>query len=123
MGRAGRRDRRNAARRCSSVLLVVASAWLLGSCGGGGDSGADATTTTLAWSPVIDPSLAGYRIYYGTSTGMYLQAYGNGLNVGNVTAYSVAGLSGGTRYYFVATAYDTMGNESNYSNEVFKDIP
>jgi hypothetical protein len=43
--------------------------------------------------------------------------------VGNVTTFSLAGLNRGRRYYFVATAQDTMGNESGYSNEVFKDIP
>jgi hypothetical protein len=53
---------------------------------------------------------------------MYAQAPGNGVDVGNVNAYVISDLSGGTRYYFVATAYDAMGNESGYSNEVFKDI-
>jgi len=43
--------------------------------------------------------------------------------VGNVTTYTVAGLNRGTRYYFVATAYDAANNESVFSNEVFKDIP
>jgi Fibronectin type III domain len=124
--RAGRGDWRNAARRCSSTLLVVASAWLFGSCGAGGEGDSEstnATSATLAWDPVVAPSPAGYRVYYGTSTGTYLQSYGNGLDAGNVTTYSVTGLSGGTRYYFVVTVYDTMGNESNYSNEVFTDIP
>lgn len=120
-----RGDWRNAARRCSSVLLLVATAGLLGACGGGDSEPgqSDANAATLAWDPVVDPSLAGYRIYVGTSSGIYLQPYGNGLDVGKVTTYSVTGLSSGTRYYFVATAYDTMGNESSYSNEVFKDIP
>jgi hypothetical protein len=54
---------------------------------------------------------------------MYFQDRGSGLSVGNVTTFSLAGLNRGTRYYFVATAQDTMGNESGYSNEVFKDIP
>jgi hypothetical protein len=72
---------------------------------------------------VVDPNLAGYRIYYGTSTGVYSQSYGSGLNAGNITTYAVTGLNRGTRYYFAATAYDTMGHESGFSNEVFKDIP
>jgi hypothetical protein len=43
--------------------------------------------------------------------------------VGNVTTYTVTGLSSSTRYYFGATAYDASNKESSFSNEVFKDIP
>jgi hypothetical protein len=86
-------------------------------------SNANANSVTLAWDPVVNPNLAGYRIYYGTSTGMYSQSYGQGLDAGNLSTYSVTGLSSGTRYYFVATAYDAKGNESPYSNEALKDIP
>ncbi len=91
----------------------------------------DSTSTTdetvkvasLAWDPVVNANLAGYRLYWGTSAGTYFQVRGSGLSVGNVTTFSVAGLSSGTRYYFAATAQDSSGNESGYSNEVFKDIP
>src|SRR5205807_5433546 len=65
------------------------------------------TSATLAWDAVTAANLSGYRIYYGTAPGTYLQSVGQGLNVGNVTTYTVAGLSSGTRYYFAATAYDT----------------
>ena len=114
----------NATRR--ALLLLVASAGALAACGGGESEPAHSTninTSTLAWDPVADPNLGGYRIYYGTGMGMYLQPYGKGVGVGNVTTYAVMGLGRGTRYYFAVTAYDTMGNESDYSNEVFKDIP
>jgi fibronectin type 3 domain-containing protein len=97
-----------------------------GSGGGGGGDGGDGgsqNTVTLVWDPVTDPNLAGYRIYYGTTTGNYLQPFGNGLNVNTVTTYTVTGLSRGTTYYFAATAYDSSNNESTYSNEVLKDIP
>ena len=43
--------------------------------------------------------------------------------MGNATTYTATGLTSGTRYYFVVTAYDTANNESSFSNEVFKDIP
>jgi chitodextrinase len=78
-------------------------------------------TATLEWDAVTGAT--GYRIYYGTTQGgPYLQSVGAGVDVGNVTTYTVTGLGGATRYYFVATAYDAA-NESAFSNEVFKDIP
>ena len=81
------------------------------------------TTATLAWDAVTDPRLSGYRIYFGTAPGTYSQSAGNGLNVFNVTTFTITGLTSGTRYYFAVTAYDGSNNESGLSNEVFKDIP
>lgn len=81
------------------------------------------STAALAWDPVVNANLAGYRLYYGTRAGIYFQSPGSGLSVGNVTNYSLGGLNSGTRYYFAVTAQDTLSNESGYSNEVFKDIP
>ena len=77
----------------------------------------------LAWDAVTAPSLGGYRVYFGTAPGTYLQPLGQGISVGNVTAYTVTGLAGGTRYYFAVTDFDSLGQESSYSNEVFKDVP
>jgi hypothetical protein len=121
-------DCNSLARRYSCALLLLAIAGLLVACGNGGGESAPAGSTSpntaaLAWDAVTDPNLAGYRIYYGTAPGTYLQSPGQGLNVGNVTTDTVTGLSRGTRYYFAATAYDTSNNESFYSNEIFKDIP
>ncbi len=80
-------------------------------------------TATLAWDAVTHPNLSGYRLYYGTAPGIYLQPLGSGVNVGNVTSFTVTGLTSSTRYYFSVTAFDTANNESGFSNEVFKDIP
>ena len=77
----------------------------------------------LTWDAVTVPSLNGYRVYFGTAPGTYLQPVGQGINVGNATTYTVMGLASGTRYYFAVTDFDTLGQESSYSNEVFKDIP
>jgi uncharacterized repeat protein (TIGR02543 family) len=79
--------------------------------------------TTLAWDPpVASTNPAGYRLYFGSAPGTYQQPYGQGISVGNVTTYTLMGLSSGT-YYFAATAVDSLGKESAYSNEAFKDIP
>jgi hypothetical protein len=74
----------------------------------------DAPTTNADGTPLTD--LAGYKIYYGLSSGNYSQ----NINVGNVLTYTVRNLLANITYYFVATAYDLSGNESAYSNEVFK---
>ena len=77
----------------------------------------------LDWDRAASPNVIGYRIYYGLAPGTYFLPLGQGLNVGNVLTSIITGLSSGTRYYFAVTAIDTLGNESNFSNEVFKDIP
>ncbi len=84
-----------------------------------------AGSATLSWNPPTTNTdgtpltdLAGYKIYYGTSSGNYTQI----INVGNVTTYPVSNLTAGATYYFVVTAYDTSGYESGYSNQVGKTI-
>ncbi len=115
-----------------SMLIIIMSLFILlsfCSCGGGGggsstSSNSPGNTATLTWdapttnadgTPLTD--LAGYKVYYGTTSGNYTDV----IDVGNVTTYKVEGLQPGT-YYFAVTAYDTSGNESNYSNEVSKII-
>jgi hypothetical protein len=68
----------------------------------------------LAWDPVTDPGLAGYKIYYGTLSRNYSLV----ADVGNSNTYLVSNLQSGATYYFAATAYDAAGFESSYSNEV-----
>jgi len=129
-------DTESAVLRCLSCVLLLVIANLLAACGGGG-GGAPATalvtpstsstitsgfSATLAWDPVIATAVSGYRVYYGSAPGTYEQLFGQGVDVGNVTSYTVNGLGSGTRYYFVVTAYDGS-NESAYSNEVFTDMP
>jgi hypothetical protein len=67
----------------------------------------------LAWDPNPETDLAGYKVYYGLAPGNYSVA----VNLGNQTTYTVAGLASGT-YYFVVTAYNSAGLESDVSNEV-----
>jgi len=111
----------------SGNLVCLAIAGLLTACGGGGGAsgvGGNGASATLSWNAVTgDPTFAGYRVYYGTATRSYLQALGNGLDVGNVTTFTLTGLSGATTYYFAVTAYDWALNESAFSNEAVKVLP
>ncbi len=69
---------------------------------------------SIAWDPNSEPDVAGYRVYYGTAS----RGYGSFIDVGNVTNYTVRGLSSGRVYFFAVTAYDSSNNQSGYSNEV-----
>jgi hypothetical protein len=75
---------------------------------------ARAEQVTLSWEAGSEPDLAGYKIHYGTASNSYTVH----IDVNNVTSYTVTGLTAGQTYYFAATAYDSSGNESEYSNSV-----
>lgn len=81
---------------------------------------------TLEWMPpqsntdgTSASDLAGYVIYWGTDPGAYDQQ----VRIDNVglTAYVVDGLRPAT-YYFTATAFNTAGIESDFSNEVERSV-
>jgi fibronectin type 3 domain-containing protein len=73
----------------------------------------------LTWEPVQAEDLAGYRVYYGKVSGFYEQPRGQGLET-PIPALTITGLESGATYYFAVTSYDTSGNESAYSSEVWK---
>ena len=73
-----------------------------------------AVAVDLAWDANTEPHLAGYKIYYGTASGVY----SNSIDVGDVTQYTLAGLIDGVTYYIAATAYDVDDHESGYSVEL-----
>jgi hypothetical protein len=62
----------------------------------------------LAWNPVPDADVAGYRVYHGTAPGSYTQS----VDVGNVTSTTLSGLADCTVHYVSVKAYDTSGNLS-----------
>ena len=72
----------------------------------------------LSWDANTEANLAGYKLYVGTASG----TYGAAVDVGNITTFKMIDLVKGKTYYFVVTAYDTAGNESDYSVEVSKTI-
>jgi hypothetical protein len=71
---------------------------------------------TITWIANSEPDLSGYRVYHGTTSGVYTQM----VDVGNVTIYQWNGLTPGFTHYFVVTAYDTSNNESANSAQVSK---
>ena len=68
----------------------------------------------LAWNAPKDPTVIGHKIYYGPASGDYT----NLVDAGAATNCTVAGLTVGARYYFAATAYNSAGVESVFSNEL-----
>jgi hypothetical protein len=75
---------------------------------------AQTTSVTLGWTPSTSSNVAGYDIYYGTSSGNYITA----VPVSTVTNVTINGLISGQKYYFAATSYDSSGNVSPYSPEI-----
>jgi hypothetical protein len=78
-----------------------------------------ASSITLAWDSSASPAIAGYLLYYGTSSGSYSQ----NLNVGNATIAKVTNLAPGQTYYFVVTAYSHTGLQSLPSDQLSVAIP
>ncbi len=126
-------------RKTFNILLLLAASltlmFVLSGCGAGGGSTTtnvltnaklewDAPTTNEDGTPLTD--LKGYKLYYGTSSGDYTGS----IDIGDTTSVEIATIidsiydtlpTSGT-VCFAVTAYDTLGNESDYSNEVCGDI-
>ncbi len=96
----------------SIVLALVAVAPFL--C-----ASARGQSVTLAWDASTDPDVVGYNLYYGGAT----QTYTNVVAVGSVTNATVSGLLPGAKYFFAATAIDSVGMESEFSNEISYQVP
>lgn len=113
-----------------SMLFLIIPLFLL-SCGGdwkGYETGytfVGGGSATLHWvnpDSNIDGSssngLVGYIVYYGNTSGHYTES----IDVMNVSEYTINNLSSGT-WYFALTSYNILGNESEFSNELSKDVP
>lgn len=72
----------------------------------------DPTTLRIDDSPVVE--ITGYRLYFGTSSGEYEHM----VEVGTATVSVVEGLAEAQNYYFAATALDSYGTESGFSEEM-----
>lgn len=84
-------------------------------------------SVTLSWTPPTEnedgsplTDLSGYRIYWGTTPGVYPNSVA--LNNPGMTTYVVDNLAPGT-YEFVATSVNSSGMESAYSNPAIRTVP
>lgn len=117
-------------------LLACISLLLLSGCGGGGGDpgtspggsvGSGPGKATVSWeAPTTNADetdltdLAGYKIYYGTTSPISKEnSQPVIVNDKDTTTYTITGLDQGT-YYFAVTAYDFYSNESELSGEVSK---
>lgn len=116
------------------LLALLISTSLLVACGGSNTASKSSTTTAqiiqvtdrinLSWAAPTtrtDSSylplseLAGYRVYYGTSSSDLAPLVE--LSDESMTEYTVEDLPAGS-YYFAVSAYDTEGRESGYSQVI-----
>jgi len=100
---------------CFAMVLFVAG------CGGGGGGG-DNEVLVLWTPPTLNSDgsaltdLSGYRVYYGNSPNNY--DYTITIDNPHLTSFEIDDLPVAD-YYFVMTAYNSLGIESSYSREVF----
>lgn len=69
---------------------------------------------TLAWDRNPEKDIAGYRVHYGITSGLYPEMQ----ECGDETTATVENLTAGERFFFVVTAYDSDTFESAYSEEI-----
>ena len=78
-------------------------------------SAAGNVAVALSWTPSTTANVGGYKVYYGTSSGVYTAS----VDAGNNTSYQVSGLQQATPYYFAVTTYDlTQTVEGSPSAEI-----
>jgi hypothetical protein len=73
---------------------------------------------TLGWDRNSEPDIAGYVLYYGTTT----RTYSSSTNVGNNTNVTV-NLAEGITYFFAVTAFNKAEQESDFSAEASYLVP
>ena len=83
-----------------------------------GATATEVRAATASWTPNTEPNLAGYKLSYGTQSGVHTVV----IDVGKVTAYQF-NPPAGRRYYVVVQAYNTAGQLGAKSAEAVVDVP
>lgn len=103
------------------VWAILGISLSLVACGSGDRSAGEATgaSKTLLWAAVPEPSVLGYKLYWGTNSRHYESQVNVSphVSVGPDIRYTLSGLRTGTVYYFAVSAYNS-GGESDLSEEV-----
>lgn len=80
-------------------------------------------TARFSWLPSAEDIVTGYTLYYSTVSGDYDKSHS--VSIENTTPQQdgriygeISGLTEGTTYFFVVTAHDDQGQESDYSTEI-----
>jgi hypothetical protein len=73
---------------------------------------------TLGWNENPEDNIGGYKLHYGTQTGVYT----NIVDVGLETTHTLSNLQEGETYYFAVTAYNVFLVGSSYSDELIHTI-
>jgi hypothetical protein len=102
------------------VGLLLVAAW-------GCTGQAFAAEVTLAWDPNDEPTLEGYGVYFRRDKpGSPFKLFGyvaiKDLDDPNFPTFTITGLKKGASYYFAVTAYDSLGNESAFSDSICAEI-
>lgn len=75
----------------------------------------EGSSVFLAWDHLPSSELNGYYVYYGTTSGRYIQRRAVEKNANSIT---IRALPVGTTYYFAVRAVNAANQETEFSNEV-----
>ncbi|MEJ5363469.1 MAG: fibronectin type III domain-containing protein [Desulfosoma sp.] len=78
-----------------------------------------AAEVTIAWDPTGDGETRGYRVHVGYAS----REYGWSEDAGPADRYTLRALEDGRTYYVAVTAYDGLGGQSGYSQELVISVP
>ncbi len=84
-------------------------------------TGATAHSVSLSWAASTSNGITGYNVYRGVTSGGPYSKLNSALISG--ISYVDYAVSAGSTYYYVATAVDSSGVESTYSNQATAVIP
>ena len=93
------------------ILLAIAGALLLG-------VETKAVSVTLGWNPSPSSGVAGYFIYYGTSSSNLTNSWAVPVQGSGTTNVTINGLTSGQTYYFAAASFDSNYNQSTLSSAI-----